>query len=105
MRAYIGAGWYVAHKTDRVLELHKDSAIYRQLTGRDGVVRVRVEPGMSQAELFDAAEKMAIKNDEMITTLAAKRIFPKHLRRFTLQRHNLARVFGVRDEETKEYRA
>lgn len=105
MRAYICGGWHITHLTDRVVEIRKESAIYRQLTGRDGFVRVRVEPGMSRASLLDKATTMAIRNDEMITTLAAQRIFPKYLTRYTVQQHNLANVFGIRGEESKEYRA
>jgi hypothetical protein len=104
MRAYFGGGWYVSHLTDRVVEIRKESAIYRQLTGRDGFVRVRAEPGMSRADLIDTAIALAVTNDEMITTLAAKRIFPKHLTRYRLQQHKLAHVFGVKDEEKREYR-
>jgi hypothetical protein len=75
MRQTIGNGWAIHHLTDRVVELRKDSADYRRLTGRDGFVIVRGEPGMPRAVLIDHAVKQANDlDDELARRIAAEQI-------------------------------
>ena len=76
MRAYIGAGWHVYHITDRVVELRKEDVGYRFFTGRDGYVRVRVEPQMSRDQAVERAIKMAQANDAALGVKIAGKMLP-----------------------------
>ncbi len=72
----IGNGWTVVHLTDRTLELRKDSAEYRRLTGRDGFVLVRGEPGIPKHILFQQAEEQAIALDAELARRIALELLP-----------------------------
>lgn len=72
----IGAGWTIHHLTDRVIELRKDSYEYRRLTGRDGFVRVRAEPGMDRAQIIDRAIQQARKSDDALSFRLANDLMP-----------------------------
>ena len=72
----IGNGWTVWHLTDRTLELRKDSAEYRRLTGRDGFVLVRGEPGIPKHILFQQATEQAIELDKKLAERIALELLP-----------------------------
>ena len=72
----IGNGWTVFHQTDRTLELRKDSAEYRRLTGRDGFVLVRGEPGMPKHLLMQQATEKAIELDAELARRIALELIP-----------------------------
>jgi hypothetical protein len=72
----IGNGWEIWHQTERTLELRKDSADYRRLTGRDGFVLVRGEPGMPKHLLFQQAEEKAIELDAELARRIALELIP-----------------------------
>ncbi len=99
MSVHLGAGWRLVHLTDRVIELRKDDAAYRRLTGRDGYVRVRAEPGMDRNALIDKGREMAKRNDAELAERIAKQLMPRHVTRYREQQRDLAAVFGVPGEE------
>lgn len=72
----IGNGWQVFHETERTLELRKDSADYRRLTGRDGFVLVRGEPGMPKHLLIQQATEKAIELDAELAKRIALELIP-----------------------------
>ena len=72
----IGNGWTIWHETERTLELRKDSAEYRRLTGRDGFVLVRGEPGIPKHVLFQQAEEKAIELDARLAERIAAELIP-----------------------------
>lgn len=72
----IGNGWTVWHETERTLELRKDSADYRRLTGRDGFVLVRGEPGMPKHLLYQQATEKAIELDAELAKRIALELLP-----------------------------
>lgn len=76
MKAYVGGGWAIHHLTDRVVELRKDDYGYRRLTGRDGYVRIRAEPGMDRQAILNKAIVMAKRNDEELALRIGKRLAP-----------------------------
>lgn len=79
MRLAVGGGWQLYHVTDRVVELRKEDHAYRRFTGRDGFVRVRVEPEMTRAMAIERALEFAQKNDELLALKVSKRLMPsKH---------------------------
>jgi len=98
MRTHLGAGWYIAHLSDRVIELRKEDATYRRFTGRDGFVRFRGEPGMDRQALIAGAVHMAQRNDADLAERVAKRLMPRHVTRFRAQQQQLARIFGTGEE-------
>lgn len=100
MRPSIGAGWTIHHITDRVVELRKDDHAYRRFTGRDGFVRVRVEPEMTRAMAIERAIEFAQKNDELLALKLSKRLMPsKHtLAAYQGKQVKMARVFGTPEE-------
>ncbi len=72
----IGNGWNVWHETERTLELRKDSADYRRLTGRDGFVLVRGEPGIPKHILYQEATEKAIALDDELARRIASELLP-----------------------------
>ena len=76
MPTYVAAGWTIHHLSDRVIELRKDSYEYRRLTGRDGFVRVRAEPGMKRTDMVERAIKQAIACDTELAFRIANDIIP-----------------------------
>ena len=100
MRAYIGDGWYVYHVTDRVIEFRKDSYEYRRFTGRDGIVRVRAEPGLDRAKMVERAIVLAKQSDAELSHRVLSALIPTdaNLRRYRERSRQLAGVFGTREE-------
>ncbi|MGE3798728.1 MAG: hypothetical protein AB7G88_12920, partial [Thermomicrobiales bacterium] len=76
MRVNIGANWMIRHLTDRVVELVKEDVAYRRLTGRDGFVRIRVEPQESRSQALDRAVALAEQNDARMGLMLGKRMLP-----------------------------
>ena len=72
----VGGGWRIVHLTDRVVELSKDDWAYRRLTGRDGYVRVRAEPGMARTDIVNTAIEMAQKTDQDLSLRLAADLIP-----------------------------
>ena len=70
------ANWKVNHVTDRVVHLDKEDVAYRKYTGRDGFVRVRVQPGESRDAMFDRAENIAEMNDSILGLKLGKELLP-----------------------------
>jgi hypothetical protein len=100
MRPYVGAGWYIAHITDRVVELRKESYAYRRLTGVDGFVRCRGEPGLDRQQLLQRAVTQAVKSDEALAHLLAADVMPtaKGVSKYRRQLQALAHKFGTGQE-------
>lgn len=76
MKAYVGGGWYIHHLSDRVLEIRKDDHTYRKFTGADGFVRVRGEPGIERATLFERTLRLADKCDTAMAFRVASDLIP-----------------------------
>jgi hypothetical protein len=76
MKAYVGGGWAITHLTDRVVELRKSDWAYRRMTDRDGIVRVRAEPGMDRQQMIQKAIETAHANDAEIALRVAKQLAP-----------------------------
>lgn len=76
---HLGAGWKLAHLTDRSILLTKDDVGYRRVVGRDGYVLLRLEPGMNRADAIDRAVDLARKNDAALAEIVAKQIVPKNV--------------------------
>jgi hypothetical protein len=103
MRPYVGAGWHIHHLTDRVVELRKDDPAYRRFTGRDGYVRVRIEPEMTRTQALEKAISFAQKNDEQLALHVSKLLLPsKHaLAAYQRRQVKMARVFGTPEDESQ----
>lgn len=78
MRVTVGANWQIRHLTDRVVELVKDDVAYRKMTGRDGFVRVRVEPEETRSHALDRAVALAEENDARMGLLLGKAMLPRN---------------------------
>lgn len=107
MRTGVGNGWTIVYLTDRVVELRKEDHTYRSMTGRDGYVRVRAEPGMDRTQLIEKAVEQANRTDEALTMRIAKRLMPsgKALETYRKQQQQLATTFATTDETNgKEYK-
>lgn len=102
MSVVLGAGWELTHATDRVLELRKSCPVYRHITGRDGYVRLRAEPGMDRQQLINQAMDLAKHNDAQLGDLVAKQLLPSSMQRYQLQQRQLASAFGVSGEEPEQ---
>lgn len=101
MNAYVGAGWHIHHLSDRVVELRKPSYEYRRFTGgRDGFVRVRIEPQMTRAMALEKALAIAAKNDELLALRVSKRLLPSAhaLAAYQGKQVRMARVFGTPED-------
>jgi hypothetical protein len=94
----IGNGWWLFHVTDRSVELRKQDATYRRLTGRDGYVRVRSEPGMDRQLLIDKAVQMAKESDAKIAELVAADLMPRNVGHYQIRQRELATVFGTPED-------
>lgn len=92
------AGWRVVHCTDRVVELRKESAVYRRFTERDGYVRLRGEPGLDRQFLLDKALTMAQRNDEDLAQRVAKQLMPQKLQKYQIEQKQWARVYGTPED-------
>lgn len=101
MPVQIGAGWHLHHVTDRVIELRKDSYEYRRFTGRDGYVRVRVEPQETRQHAMQRAVRMAQENDEFLSLRIAKQLpFGKaQLAEYAGKQLRLVPAFATKDQE------
>jgi hypothetical protein len=102
MSANIGNGWRIVHETDRVIELRKDDATYRRITGRDGYVLVRGDPSVGRRELVGKAIALAQQNDARVAEIVASQIMPKHVTRYHDRQRELAGAFGVPGQEPSE---
>ncbi len=104
MRVSLGSGWKITHLTDRVVQLTKDDPVYRRLTGRDGTVLVRGEPGMSRTDLITSAQKHAVKQDEHLSMLVTRDVLPKGkaLIAYRDKLRQLRPAFAVSGEEPAE---
>lgn len=100
MRPYVGSGWHIHHITDRVVELRKDDPAYRRFTGRDGVVRVRIEPEMTRTQALEQALTFAQKNDELLALRLSKQLLPsKHaLATFQGKAVRMERAFATAED-------
>jgi hypothetical protein len=76
MKAAVGGGWVITHLTDRVVILRKDDVAYRRLTGDDGIVVCRSQPGMDRQEMISQAVKQARKSDAELANKAASDVLP-----------------------------
>ncbi len=101
-REYVGAGWYVWHQTDRNIELRKEDAIYRKITGKDGYVKMGGDPGMSREEIKQRAILRAQQNDEKLAMLVAQDIIPKasQLQTYEMKAHKLNKVYKTPESPT-----
>jgi hypothetical protein len=100
MRANVGGGWQITHLTDRVVELRKDSYEYRALLGRDGYVRVRIEPQETRQHALDRAVKIAQENDAKLAMQVAKGMkFDKaKLAEYSRKQLRMVPAFGTPEE-------
>ena len=102
MAVVLGAGWELTHATDRVLELRKACPVYRRLTGRDGYVRLRAEPGMDRQQLLNDAMDQAKRNDAAMSDLVVRQILPSSVKRYQMQQRSLASTFAIPGEEPEQ---
>lgn len=104
MRAYVGAGWYITHLTDRVVELRKDDPAYRRFTNRDGYVRVRIEPQETRQHALDKAVTMAKRNDEALALKIGQQLVPSKaaLAAYTGKQLRMVPAFGLREQEPEQ---
>jgi hypothetical protein len=100
MRPYVGGGWHIVHLSDRVVELRKDSYAYRRLTGADGFVRCRGEPGLDRDQLLHRAVQQAHKSDEALAHILAADVMPtaNGVSKYRRQLQALAHKFGTGQE-------
>lgn len=100
MRSYVGAGWYVWHKTDRNIQLRKSDPVYRKMTGLDGFVNYMVEPGYPQDKMVDEAIQKAKEQDEKLAFLVAKEIIPRgsKVQTYQMQAHKINRGFRTPED-------
>ena len=96
----IGNGWRIVHLTDRVVELRKDDWSYRRLTGRDGYVRVRAEPGMDRSTIIETAIETARKTDQDLSFRLAAEVFPtaRGVGEYRQKSRALATMFGTPED-------
>lgn len=102
MSVVLGAGWELTHATDRVLELRKPCPMYRRLTGRDGYVRLRAEPGADRQQLINQAMELAKRNDAALGDIVTTQLLPRNTRGYQLQQRQLATTFGIAGEEPEQ---
>ena len=76
MKAHIGGGWCITHLTDRVCEMTRDDVAYRSVTGQDGFVRVRAEPGMDRQQMIERGLEQARKSDDKLSLILAEKPMP-----------------------------
>lgn len=95
MSVHLGAGWRLTHLTDRCIELRKDDAAYRRLTGRDGYVRVRAEPGMDRYALIERGREVAQRQDADLAERVAKQLLIRNPQPYLERQRQLAGAFGT----------
>lgn len=100
MRVSVGGGWQIKHLTDRVVELVKDDYAYRAQTGRDGYVRVRIEPQETRQHALDRAVRMAQENDAKLALQIAKgmRFDKAELAAYSGKQLRMVPAFGTPEE-------
>lgn len=98
MSVHLGAGWRLVHLTDRVIELRKDDAAYRRLTGQDGYVRVRAEPGMDRQALLEKGREMAQRQDADLAERVAKQLLIRNPQPYLERQRRLAMAFRTPEE-------
>ena len=99
MSVHLGAGWYLTHLTDRVVELRKDDPAYRRFTaGVGGYVRVRAEPGMDRNALIEKAVACAQQNDAALAERVAAQMMPRHVTRYQDRQRQLATAFATPED-------
>ncbi len=76
VRQEVGNGWCVHHLTERVVKLVKDDYAYRRITGSNGYVIVRGEPGLSREHLVMRAVELAKQNDNELVNRVGKQLIP-----------------------------
>lgn len=100
MKAYVGAGWYIWHLTDRNVQLRKSDPVYRKLTGLDGFVNYSVQPGYDKGQMLDEAMEKAKAEDERLSFLVAQDIIPRgsRVQTYQMQAHRLNRAFRTAED-------
>lgn len=100
MRAYVGAGWYIWHITDRNVQLRKSDPVYRKLTGLDGFVNYSGQPGYSRSQMLDEAIQKAKETDEKLSFLVAQDIIPRgsKVQTYQMQAHRLNKGFRTPED-------
>jgi hypothetical protein len=80
--------------------LRKDSYAYRRLTGADGFVRCRGEPGLDRDQLLHRAVQQAHKSDEALAHILAADVMPtaNGVSKYRRQLQALAHKFGTGQE-------
>lgn len=101
----IGAGWFITNITDQVVHLHKDDPTYRAFCeGRDGYVRVKVDPETGRAYALERAIQLAAVNDDLLGKRVAAALMPKELERQRAEKHGADRlVIQPRGREAMTY--
>lgn len=101
MKAHVGSGWAIVHLTDRVVELRKDDHAYRKLTGRDGFVRCRAEPGMDRQMIINRAIKQALRSDAELAHRLAADVIPtaRGVRQYQDKLRRLAVKFATPEDQ------
>ena len=100
VNAHIGGGWRITHLTDRVCEMTRDDVAYRSVTGQDGFVRVRAEPGMDRQQMIERGLQQARKSDEKLALILSAKLMPtaKGVGRYRNQVKALAQKFTTGEE-------
>ena len=100
MKAYVGAGWYIWHITDRNVQLRKSDPIYRKLTGLDGFVNYSAQPGYDTGRMLDEAIEKAKAEDEKLAFLVAQDIIPRgsKVQTYQMQAHRLNKGFRTPED-------
>ena len=100
MKAYVGAGWYIWHLTDRNVQLRKDDPVYRKLTGLDGYVNYMAQPGYDKGQMIEEAMQKAKEQDEQLCYLVAKEIIPRgsKVQTYQMKAHRINRAFQTPED-------
>jgi hypothetical protein len=100
MKAYVGAGWYIWHITDRNVQLRKSDPIYRKLTGLDGFVNYSAQPGYDKGQMLDEAIQKAKAEDEKLAFLVAQDIIPRgsKVQNYQMKAHRLNKGFRTPED-------
>ena len=100
MRVSLGGGWQITHLTDRVCEMKREDVAYRSVTGQDGFVRVRAEPGMDRQQMIERGIQQARKSDEKLALIMAAKLMPtaKGVGQYRGQVKAMSHKFGTGEE-------
>ena len=100
MRAYVGAGWWIYHLTDRNVQLRKSDVTYRAMTGLDGYVNHSVQPGYDRGKMLDEAMEKAKEQDEKLCFLVAQEIIPRgsKVQTYQMKAHRLNKAFRTPED-------